>query len=52
MAATQKHRTVIYLDPDDRKALEKLSAKTGAPIGELVRRAVSEWLRKHGKGDK
>lgn len=52
MAATQKTRTVVYLDPVEREALEKLSAKTGAPVGELVRRAVAEWLKKTGKGGK
>lgn len=46
MAATYKHRTVVYFDPAEREALEKLSARTGAPIAELVRRAVAEYLKK------
>jgi hypothetical protein len=50
MAATLKTRTVVYFDPAERKALENLSAKTGAPIAELVRRAVTEWLKKNKGG--
>ena len=46
MAATHKHRTVVYFDPAEREALEKLSAKTGAPIAALVRMAVAEYLKK------
>jgi hypothetical protein len=49
MAVTHKTRTVVYFDPAEREELEKLSAKTGAPIGELVRRAVAEWLMKKTK---
>jgi hypothetical protein len=52
MAATHKTRTVVYFDPAERETLEKLSAKTGAPVGELVRRAVAEWLKKTRKGGK
>jgi hypothetical protein len=44
-----KVRTVFLLDPADRDALEKLSAKTGAPVAELIRRAVAEWLERYGK---
>lgn len=40
-----RKRTVVYLDPAERAALERLSKKTGAPIAELVRRAVAEWLK-------
>jgi len=52
MAATRKTRTVVYFDSVEREALEKLSAKTGAPVGELVRRAVAEWLKKTRKEGK
>jgi len=41
-----RERTVVYLDPAERAALERLSKKTGAPIAELVRRAVAEWLKR------
>jgi hypothetical protein len=43
---TIKQRTVVYLDAAEREALEKISAKTGAPVGELIRRAINEWLKK------
>ena len=51
MATTQKIRTVVYLDTAERKALDKLSEKTGAPVGELVRRAVSDYLTKTRRGN-
>jgi predicted DNA-binding protein len=41
-----KHRTNIYLTPDQVKRLKALNAKTGAPVAELVRRAVDEYLNK------
>jgi hypothetical protein len=46
---THKKRTVVYLDLAEREALERLSAKTGAPIAELVRRAVAQYLKKTKK---
>jgi hypothetical protein len=47
---TTKRRTVVYLGQSEHDALEKISAKTGAPIGELIRRAIAEWLKKARKG--
>ena len=44
----RKQRTVIYLDKKDSEALKRLSERTGAPVTELARRAVSEYLKKHG----
>jgi predicted DNA-binding protein len=41
-----KIRTVVYLAPEVSEALKKLSSKSGAPVGELVRRAVVEYLKK------
>ncbi len=41
-----KHRTNIYLRPDQVKRLRALNEKTGAPVAELVRRAVDEYLKK------
>jgi hypothetical protein len=49
MSVTHKVRTVFYLGRKERDELEKLSAKTGAPIAELLRRAVTEWLNKQRK---
>ena len=39
-----KLRTNIYLTPDQKKLLEKLSDRTGAPVAELVRRAIDAYL--------
>jgi len=39
-----KMRMNIYLTKEQKKALEKLSAKTGAPVAELVRRAIDAYL--------
>lgn len=43
--AMKKVRTVFQLDEADRKTLEKLSQKTGAPVAELLRRAVAAYLK-------
>jgi hypothetical protein len=40
-----KVRTVFYIDEIDKKALERLSQKTGAPVAELLRRAVAAYLK-------
>jgi predicted DNA-binding protein len=47
--AAVKHRTNIYLRPDQMKRLKALNMKTGAPVAELVRRAVDEYLKKRAK---
>ena len=47
---TIKKRTVVYLDEPDRDALERISVKSGAPVGELIRRAVADWLKKQKGG--
>jgi hypothetical protein len=39
-----KIRTNVYLSADQKKALEKLSGRTGAPVAELVRRAIDSYL--------
>jgi len=41
----KKIRTVFHLDEADRKALVRLSEKTGAPLSELLRRAVTAYLK-------
>lgn len=38
-------RTNIYLNFGQKKLLEKLSARTGATVAELVRRAVDAYLK-------
>jgi predicted DNA-binding protein len=39
-----KIRTNVYLSAEQKKALETLSTRTGAPVAELVRRAVDNYL--------
>ena len=39
-----KLRTNIYLTSEEKKLLEKLSNRTGAPVAELVRRAIDSYL--------
>jgi predicted DNA-binding protein len=34
----------VYLNDAQKKKLEKLSAKTGAPVAELIRRAIDHYL--------
>ena len=41
-----KIRTNIYLTKTELKKLRALSSETGAPVAELVRRAVDEYLEK------
>jgi hypothetical protein len=43
---TNKKRTVVYLDSREWQALKNISDKTGAPVGELIRRAIGKWLKK------
>jgi predicted DNA-binding protein len=44
MRAMTNIRTNIYLTPAQKKLLEKLSDRTGAPVAELVRRAIDAYL--------
>jgi Ribbon-helix-helix domain len=46
MSNMRKRKSVVYFDEPVWEALKKLSDKTGAPVAELVRRAVAEWLAK------
>jgi hypothetical protein len=41
-------RTVVYLDKQQYQAIIKLCEKTGAPFSELVRRAITKYVK--GKG--
>ncbi len=40
-------RVNIYLSAKQKAEVEKLSAKTGAPVAELVRRALDVYLKEH-----
>jgi hypothetical protein len=50
MGAMRKVRTNIYLDKRQKTFLDRLSAKTGASVAELIRRAIDVFLRSRGKG--
>jgi len=47
-----KIRTNIFLTKIELKRLRTLSKKTGAPVAELVRRAIDEYLGRHEKREK
>jgi len=42
-------RTALFLKEEQIKKLQRLSDKTGAPVAELVRRAIDEYLKKRAK---
>jgi hypothetical protein len=44
-----KIRMNIYLTDKQKVSMEKLSAKTGAPVAELVRRSVDAYLKARKK---
>jgi len=46
MKQQAKVRLVFYIGRDERKALERISEKTGAPVAELIRRAINDWLKR------
>ena len=39
-------RTQLFLKPEQLEKLAALSKKTGAPIAELIRRAIDAYLKK------
>jgi hypothetical protein len=41
---TMKIKTIVYLEDPERARLEQMSKDTGAPVTELVRRAVTDYL--------
>jgi predicted DNA-binding protein len=42
-------RTALFLKEEQIKKLLKLSEKTGAPVAELVRRAIDTYLLERAK---
>ena len=40
----KRRRTALFFDQDEMDRLRELSDHTGAPVAELVRRAVSAYL--------
>jgi len=39
-------RTALFLKEEQLRKLQAMSAKTGAPVAELIRRAVDAFLKK------
>jgi predicted DNA-binding protein len=44
-----KTRINFYIEDRQKQGLELISKKTGAPVSELIRRAIDAYLRKGGK---
>jgi len=44
-----KIRMNVYLNAAQKHKLEKLSEKTGAPVAELIRRAIDAYLKREVK---
>jgi predicted DNA-binding protein len=42
-------RTALFLKEQQLEKLQKLSEKTGAPIAELIRRAIDKYLQVRAK---
>jgi predicted DNA-binding protein len=42
-------RTALFLKDDQAKKLQVLSEKTGAPVAELIRRAIDKYLKERAK---
>jgi predicted DNA-binding protein len=42
-------RTALFLKEDQVKKLQTLSEKTGAPLAELIRRAIDKYLLERAK---
>jgi predicted DNA-binding protein len=42
-------RTALFLKEMQLKKLQKLSEKTGAPVAELIRRAIDSYLHSRKK---
>jgi hypothetical protein len=49
MVSVSKIRMNIYLSGKQKGLLERLSVKTGAPVAELVRRAVDAYMKTRKK---
>jgi predicted DNA-binding protein len=47
---TTRRRTNIYLSEGQLKKLKQLSDQTGAPVAEIVRRAIDAYLKEESRG--
>jgi len=41
-----KIRMNVYLTPEQKQVLDKMAEKTGAPVAELIRRAIDAYLKR------
>lgn len=41
----RKSPTLVHLEQEQRDRLNQISKETGAPVGELIRRAVDAYLQ-------
>jgi hypothetical protein len=48
MAPSEKRQTAFRIEPEILEGLHELKARDGIPISEQVRRALREWLERHG----
>jgi Ribbon-helix-helix protein, copG family len=44
-AMSPKQRFPVMLDPEDLAALKRLQLRSGASVGEQIRRAVKAWIQ-------
>jgi predicted DNA-binding protein len=42
-------RTALFLKQEQIKKLQALSGKTGAPVAELIRRAIDRYLQERAR---
>ncbi len=45
MAVSEKTRLNVYITEKQKQGLQKLQAKHGAPLSELIRRAIELYLK-------
>jgi predicted transcriptional regulator len=44
-----KEKTTVYLGAADHRRLKALAAAQGRPTAELIREAVADYVRRHGR---
>ena len=49
MASCRMKRTALFLKEEQIEKLQKLSDKTGAPLAELIRRAIDRYQKERAK---
>jgi hypothetical protein len=49
MVAVVTQKTTVYLDPLDYLKLKTIAREKGRPPAALIREAVAEYARRHGK---